>query len=188
MTSLRTLTAFVSCVGVAVASSACSAGSSRPDFSDVDAPDAGADAAREGSSTIAPTDAKAPPPTGIDCERDLAMGKLTISNETCFVNQHVENKTTKLEFLCAGGKAQADFGGHLFTGTVTADEEISLQNVEPFVFNGCDWISTEKIEGDLSKGTLRYTYSEKPKTTCPDNPCTASGDLEVEAGEVVVVR
>jgi hypothetical protein len=188
MTSLRTAGLRLSALALLLVAVACSAGSARPDFEGSDAADASADGPREASSTIVSGDAKAPPPTGIDCERELAMGKLTISNAACFVNQHVENKTTKLEFLCAGGKAQADFDGHLFTGTVTADEEISLVNVEPFVFNNCDWISTEKIEGDLSKGTLRYTYSEKPKTTCPDNPCTASGDLEVEAGEVVVVR
>lgn len=149
------------------------------------------DASREAAKDEPPpqfTSGDADVPTKGDCERDVAVGALTISMSTCFVNQHVENRTTKLKFPCGGGAATADFDGHHFTGTVTADDELSLTNVEPFVFYDCDWISTEKIEGNLSKGTLTYSYSEKPKTTCPEPPCTADGNLDVTAGEIVVVR
>lgn len=171
------------------ASMACAAGTSAPDTTgtSTSSADAAADGAVEAQGPLLGGDAQAPK-TGTDCERDLAVGKLTISNAACFVNQHVENKSTKLTFLCAGGKARADFDGHVFVGTVTNGNVIALEDVEPFVFNNCDWISTEEISGDLSTGKLTYTYSEKPKTSCPDSPCTASGLLDVEAGEIVVVR
>jgi hypothetical protein len=121
------------------------------------------------------------------CERTLAVGALSISNAACFVNQHVENVTTKLEFPCAGGVAKATFGGHTFTGTVSGDT-IELQDVEPFLFNGCDWQSTETIQGDLANGTVTYSYTEKPVVSCPDTPCTASGSLQVTAGAVTPVK
>lgn len=121
-----------------------------------------------------------------NCTRTLTVGALSISNPACFVNEHVSNQKTDLLFPCAGGAATAMFGTHMFTGTVSGDV-IMLSDVEPFVFNNCDWQSTETIQGDLSKGTLTYTYSEKPVVSCPDLPCTASGDLAVSAGDVMMV-
>ncbi|MFO0668039.1 MAG: hypothetical protein U0235_00240 [Polyangiaceae bacterium] len=34
--------------------------------------------------------------------------------------------------------------------------------VEPFIFNSCQWQSTETISGDLATQTLNYDYAEKP--------------------------
>lgn len=125
---------------------------------------------------------------GTDCEREITMGGLTIQPAaTCFVNEHVSNQKTTLQFACNGGAAKAAFGTHQFTGTVTGNH-IELTDVEPFVFNACDWKSTEKIAGDLDTGTVTYAYTEKPVVSCTDTPCTAGGTVTVKAGEVVVVR
>ena len=126
--------------------------------------------------------------TGTDCEREITMGGLTISPAaTCFVNEHVSNQKTTLKFACNGGAATASFGTHVFTGSVTGNQ-ISLTDAEPFVFNSCDWKSTEKITGDLDSGTVTYSYTEKPVVSCTDTPCTAGGTVTVKAGDVVVVR
>jgi hypothetical protein len=185
---MRLLFFFVSCAAVVAA---CSS-SSRSSF-DGDSPaekDAGAEAGPAASDASGPIFADAgskDAASGSSCEREIAMGKLTISNPSCFVNEHVSNKTTKLAFACAGGAASATFAGHTFTGTVQGDV-IALTNVEKFLFNNCQWESTEKIDGDLSKGSLFYSYTEKPVVSCPDTPCTASGTVAVSAGAVVVVN
>ena len=121
------------------------------------------------------------------CERDLSVGALSISEQTCWVNQHVEDQATKLQFPCAGGAAVAKFGSHEFTGTVYGDQ-ISISDFEPFEFKGCDWESTEIISGDFGTGALTYRYSERPLVSCPEPPCTANGKLKVSAGEVTVIK
>lgn len=148
--------------------------------------DAAADPGAFGSTSDAGSDASTP--EGTDCKRDLTIGALSVSNAQCTINEHVSNRKTTLLFPCAGGAATADFDGHSFTGTVSKDGKLVLTDEEAFTFRDCEWIGTERIEGDLSSGELTYTYSEKPKTTCPDLPCTASGSLSVAAGDVVVVR
>lgn len=190
----RTLFTFALGLGAAgLLVAACGAEGSRtygdPDEADGATPEGGS---TEGGSSspgpIIPDGGKAPDgSTNQQCERELVMGKLSISNAACFVNEHVSNQTTKLEFPCAGGAATAVFQGRTFKGTVNGNV-ISLSNVEVFVFNACDWQSTEVIKGDLATKTISYTYTEKPVTTCPDMPCTAGGTVTVNAGAVVVVN
>lgn len=170
-----------------LAVAACSS-SSRSSFGD--------DAGPSSSSTpppLAPTPAPFPDAGrdgggGTSCERDVSMGAISISSPSCFVNEHVSHKTAKLSFACAGGSdATIVFDGHTFSGTVNGDE-IDLSDVEKFMFDNCQWESTERIQGDLATKTLTYSYSEKPVVSCPDTPCTASGSVTVSAGEVVVVN
>jgi hypothetical protein len=166
-------------------------GSESTDFDDAGTTDLDAQA-RPAETGASHADAKAPlfatdAAPASQCERSLSVGALSISQSTCFINQHVENLTTTLLFPCAGGHATATFSGHAFTGTVAGDA-ILLQDVEPFPFNGCEWQSTEVIQGDLASGSLTYTYSEHPVVSCPETPCTASGALAVSAGDVTVVK
>jgi hypothetical protein len=170
-----------------VFASACSASSGRgfdPVVSDASIGDAATEAAPEIVDAGSFSDVIAP---GTNCARDLQVGKLTISQSACFVNQHVENQTTTLTFPCVGGAAEAKFGGHLFKGTVQGDV-VALKDFEPFVFNSCQWESTEKIEGNLGTGSVKYSYTERPLQSCTDTPCTASGNLAVTAGAVVVIK
>ena len=180
--------AIVFLAGFAVVA-ACSASSSRSGFPGDDAGTSVDDAATDASAPPIFGDAAARDATGsgTSCERDITLGKVSISNQACFVNEHVSNKKTKLAFACAGGAASATFDGHVFVGTITGDV-IALADVETFTFNSCQWQSTEKIDGDLAKGTLTYSYAEKPVVTCPDTPCTAGGSVSVSAGEIVVVK
>ena len=157
------------------------AGADTTSGDDAGAYDAGGGGALDGSlfgDTFSPSS---------QCERDLDVGALTISNSACFVNQHVENQQTKLFFPCNGGTASAVFGGHTLSGTVSGNL-VSLKDVEPFTYDSCQWQSTETIQGDLSSGTLRYDYTEKPLASCTDQPCIAGGDLAVSAGSVTVVK
>jgi hypothetical protein len=166
---------------------ACSANAGRgfePVLADASSPDAAADAETEIADAGSFGDVVAP---GTNCARDLQVGKLSISQSACFVNQHVENQTTTLTFPCAGGAAEAKFGGHLFKGTVQGDV-LALKDIEQFVFNSCQWESTEKIEGNLATTTVKYSYTERPLQSCTDTPCTASGNLAVTAGAVVVIK
>lgn len=172
---------------------ACGAEGSRtygdPEGGDSDPSEAGpTDGGSSSSNPLIPDGGKAPDgAANQQCERELVMGKLSISSSACFVNEHVANQTTKLQFPCAGGAATALFQGRTFKGTVNGNT-ISLSNVEVFVFNSCNWQSTEVINGDLATKTISYSYTEKPVTTCPDKPCTASGTVTVNAGAVVVVN
>lgn len=125
---------------------------------------------------------------GRTCERPIDVGALTLSMETCFVNEHVANRSGTLSYPCEGGAATLAFAtGKKFTGTVDGDK-VELELIEPFVFNACQWESTETIRGDLSKNELAYVYTEKPLAACTDTPCTADGKLAVESGEVIVVK
>ncbi len=169
---------------------ACSAagrgvGSSAADAAAPTAADAGASSRPKDADAAAAFDPDADAPQG--CERDLEVGALTLSSNTCFVNEHVQNQSGKLRFPCKGGDASVEFAGKTFEGTVKGDV-ISLRLVEPFMFNGCQWQSTETIKGDLSTNTLVYTYVEKKLANCTDTPCTADGDLAVSSGAVVVVK
>ncbi len=179
-------------LGAAILCAGGCASSARPGFNGTSGSDAGDAGEFDGGPAVA-TDAAprfamdAAPVPEPSCERELKVGKLTLSDGACFVNQHVENQTATLHFPCAGGAVTTKFGPHLFTGMVTGNH-LSIRNVEPFVFNACDWISTETIEGDLATAAVTYTYSESPKVSCRDRPCTAEGKLAVTAGEVVVVK
>jgi hypothetical protein len=103
------------------------------------------------------------------CEREIALGKVAISNPACFVNEHVSNKTTTLEFACPGGTATATFAGHTFSGTIAGDV-IALTNVEKFTFNNCQWESTEKISGDLAiQHVAREAAGEHPGDRDPQS-------------------
>lgn len=124
---------------------------------------------------------------GKTCERSIDVGALTISNETCYVNEHVSNRSGTLSFPCEGGKASVNFNGKKFSGTIKGDA-VFLELVEPFVFNSCQWESTETIDGDLASGTLSYAYKERPLAACTDTPCTGNGTLTAEGGEIVVVK
>jgi hypothetical protein len=170
---------------------ACSASGRFPGVTDAgSSPSPDAAAARDGSTK---TDAAMPsfvPDAGLEgktCERAIDVGALTLSMSACFVNEHVANRSGKLVFPCKGGDASIDFSGKVFEGTVDGDE-LELTLVEPFVFNSCQWESTETIKGDLSTSTLAYTYTERKLANCTDTPCTADGTLKVESGEVVVVK
>ncbi|CAN5844772.1 hypothetical protein BH11MYX4_BH11MYX4_09550 [soil metagenome] len=177
-------------LAVALVVAACSSSSSRSGFADEDAGSASDDAGADASAPPIFGDAggaRDAAASGTSCEREIKLGKVSISNQACFVNEHVSNKKTKLEFACAGGTASATFDGHTFKCTITGDV-IALTDVEKFTFNNCQWESTEKIDGDLAKGTLTYSYAEKPVVSCPDMPCTAGGTVSVSAGAVVVVR
>ena len=124
---------------------------------------------------------------GQTCERSIDVGALSLSGPAGFVNEHVSNKSGTINFPCDGGKATVVFAGKSFVGDVSGDT-VTLSLVEPFIFNSCQWQSTETIAGDLATGKLTYDYSEKPLAACTDMPCTASGSLDVASGAVVVVK
>lgn len=172
-------------VAVALSVAACSAKGRtvEPDSTDAGS-SAGDDAGAAGPSDSKDAGGFLDAAGATDCERDLEVGLLSVSNAACYVNTQVESKTSKLEFPCAGGAATVTFGTQTFTGKVNGDL-VHLKNVETFNYGGCPWESTQTIDGDVTTGSLDYSYTEKPLTTCPDQyPCTANGSLAAEGGPV----
>lgn len=130
------------------------------------------------------TPADAGTPVSGECFRELSTGRLVLSDARCFTNQYIENTKAKVYFPCTGGDAEVSFGPQKFVGTVRGDV-LDAENEEDFVYDGCRWRSTQRIKGDLSKGTLQYTYNEVALQTCAGQfPCTASGNLQASAGAV----
>lgn len=125
--------------------------------------------------------------SGQTCERQIDVGALSLSGAACFVNEHVSHRSGTLRFPCDDGAATIEFAGKKFSGTVKGDQ-VDLVLVEPFIFNSCQWQSTETISGDLATQTLNYDYAEKPLAACTDTPCTAGGALDVTSGAVTVVK
>ncbi len=125
------------------------------------------------------------------CKRTLTFGKIgSLTNSQCTINEEVSNQESDVEYDCkGGGHAEVTFGTQLFEGKVQGDL-VNLSNVEPFVYDGCDWQSTQLITGDLSEGSLDYRYSEKV-IKCNDpsqQPCTADGKFTIKATDEEVIR
>jgi hypothetical protein len=58
---------------------------------------------------------------------------------------------------------------------------------EGFVQFDCDWNQLERLQGDVTTGSLTYIYSEAvdPASGCFDPACGAKGIVMVSAGAVV---
>jgi hypothetical protein len=80
----------------------------------------------------------------------------------CFIDERVTRSVGVLRYPCAGGAATAAFATATFAGTVT-DNVASLTLTTRFHFSdGCDWQSTQHLQGPLASGQLAYTYTEAP--------------------------
>lgn len=126
------------------------------------------------------------------CARDLEFGALKTSSATCVNNEKVAYAKTVVEYACdVGGPVTVKFGPQTFEGDIQGTY-IRLKNVETFnpgppteTNPKCQWETTQTIEGDLVKGTLKYRYTEKilTKGLCRATPCVTDASLAVKGSD-----
>jgi hypothetical protein len=116
------------------------------------------------------------------CSVTLSVTNVAITSG-CWIDERVSHQNAVLRFPCIGGVAEADFGA-TFSGTVAEPSTAtSLSASTTFWWSdGCRWQSEQRIEGELSAGALRYTYSEMPiqGTSCDPATCVGNADVEVQ--------
>ena len=115
------------------------------------------------------------------CTVVLSVATVTPSPASCWIDQKVSNETTKLEWDCDSGAAEADFDVP-FMGTVM-NGNVAISATTTFAWgDGCTWESKQSIAGALSTKTLTYSYSEDPVggTNCAPAYCKATTPVTVE--------
>ena len=118
------------------------------------------------------------------CSPTLLVTGSVPSDPGC-INLPVEaGSTGMINYPCEGGAVSAVLGGIPFTGTVTADGEVSLYGNEVVPGpGGCQWRDDHYITGNITTGVLDYFYDEVLLTNPPDNcwlPCTEVGTVEID--------
>ncbi len=124
---------------------------------------------------------------GSVCSVNVHVVNIAPSSVTCFVDTviHTGDNGT-VSYACNGSSsnwAVADFGPNTeFVGAVHDGTVVDLCTGTTFQFSdGCTWASAQRITGDVSSGTLSFTYEEQPiaGSNCL-SPCSASGTLAVQ--------
>jgi hypothetical protein len=150
----------------------------------------------ETGSTPPPADAAdaSAPSTG-RCTRDLKLGSRTMSKDSAgaplvcgIIAATVGGRIAKLSYDCAGDEnAVAVIGSLSFTGSVHGNVIDLSAPGEGFVQFDCEWNQRERLQGDVTTGSLSYTYSETvaPDSGCFDPACAAKGTVTVSASAVV---
>jgi hypothetical protein len=124
-------------------------------------PDASADAGPPPPLPPGCVDGELVAPPGDDsCELTLRFLTVEPDRATCFIDENVSGRTATLRFECAGGAAELVVEGRRFAGEVRGDRlELCLATRFEWV-DGCTWISSQQIYGDLATGALAFAYRE----------------------------
>jgi hypothetical protein len=119
------------------------------------------------------------------CTKDVRMGHITLSMASCYVDVVMhEGDQGFLNFACNGDPsiwANAKFPKGTFEGS-TSGTVVDLCTGTTFPWSdGCTWASAQRITGDVTSGTLSFTYTEQPisGSGC-EPPCSASGPVYVQ--------
>jgi len=120
----------------------------------------------------------------ITCTSPLHAGFIPPSSSTCFVDTLVKTHDDgTLTYACNGDPstyAMATFDGGTFLGTIQGTNvDVCTGTTFPWS-DGCTWSSAQHIAGDLSTGTLEFTYAEQPIAGqgC-ESACSAQGPINV---------
>jgi hypothetical protein len=103
------------------------------------------------------------------------------------VQATVGGRIAKLSYDCAGDEhAAAVIGSQSFKGSVHGNVIDLSAFGEGFVQWDCEWNQLERLQGDVTTGSLTYTYSEAvdPDSGCFDPACAAKGTVTVGASAV----
>jgi hypothetical protein len=117
-----------------------------------------------------------------DCQPTLEVTDSTPSSPTCIDFPVEAGSMGTIHYPCAGGSVTATLGAIEFTGSVV-DGMVSLDGEATVVGpDNCLWRTTHHIGGQVSSGTLSYSYAEELLT--PDwpgcwMPCTETGEVKV---------
>jgi len=116
------------------------------------------------------------------CTRTLVVPR-TDGAGGCWIDEHVTRQPGTLSLPCDGkdGAAEAVFGDRHFTGTVASGRVHLVLHTQFHFSDGCNWGTTQTIDGALAGGHLGYGYQEFPlpgQTGCA-SACRATGDVQV---------
>ena len=114
----------------------------------------------------------------------VGVGFITPSSPTCYVDLLVhEGDQGAVTYACNDPSdfATGVFPGGTFPGSVSGTT-VNLCSGTTFQWSdGCTWASAQRIYGDVTSGTLTFTYDEQPiQGTGCEPPCTASGTVIVQ--------
>jgi hypothetical protein len=124
------------------------------------------------------------------CSATLWVTEMRRSSASCYVDEVVTRTPGTLRYPCAGGDAEAIFGGSSrFAGSVRdgnpqgahAFVDVKISTDFPFS-DGCQWRSVQLIQGHLGTGQLAFTYRENPvegQSGCA-SACTADARVRVQ--------
>jgi hypothetical protein len=118
-----------------------------------------------------------------DCRWKLVVPR-TQGADGCWLDEHVTAQPGTLAVPCNGkdGEARAVFGDRSFAGPFTGGTVHLVLHTSFHFEDGCDWATTQTIDGRPRDGHLSYTYKEYPRpgqTGCA-NPCSATADVKIE--------
>ncbi|HEY1557756.1 MAG TPA: hypothetical protein VGF94_23150 [Kofleriaceae bacterium] len=119
------------------------------------------------------------------CQWELVVPR-TEGAAGCWLDEHVTAQPGVLTVACEGAKGDGDaraiFGDRTFSGKMK-DGYVNLVLHTRFHYDdGCDWGTTQTIEGRPGDGHLSYSYREFPlpgQTGCL-NACAAHADVRVK--------
>jgi hypothetical protein len=119
-----------------------------------------------------------------NCRPTLVVTSTTPSSPSC-VNFPVETSSRgAIEYPCGGGLVGATLGSVTFTGSVT-NGEVSLMGSRIISAeespDDCIWRTDHVIRGNISSGSLSYSYSEVFVSGFGCwSPCTEVGTIEIQ--------
>jgi hypothetical protein len=119
-----------------------------------------------------------------DCAPTLLVTGSVPSDPGCVDFPVQAGSTGTIQYPCSGGTVAARLGTVAFTGSVQGGE-VSLSGTEVITADrspdGCVWRTNHQIQGNVSSGTLSYSYAEAviSGVNCWF-PCTETGTVQIQ--------
>lgn len=121
------------------------------------------------------------PGPGQVCTRRVEV-RQTEGAAGCWIDERVTRSAGLLRYPCEGdGPATVAFGRDVFTGHLRAGSvTVILRTRFPFQ-DGCNWESTQTLQGHIDSGVLGYRYREAPRPGQRNclRGCTATGTAQL---------
>jgi len=115
-------------------------------------------------------------------EFTMTFEPVKMSSDTCQLIENVSTMSATFSVPPEGEVASIRFGDDVFVGSVKGGL-LDVYFRGEFDWNdGCRWETVQRIRGDLSSGSVHYTYSESPLSKpldCAD-PCSGEADVRVK--------
>jgi len=118
------------------------------------------------------------------CSPTLIVTGSTPSSPSCVDFPVVAGSLGGIQYPCGGGPVTAQLGSVSFSGAVQGGV-VSLEGTEIIGADrspdGCVWLTTHHITGDVRSGSLKYDYAESfiEGVSCW-SPCTEVGTVDID--------
>ena len=113
------------------------------------------------------------------CAYKLTSSNFAPSDPSCSFAEEVTQTTGGLAFECDGGAAEIIFDQQKFTGTFQGGTVTVTSTADYTMDNTCGFHSTQTITGNLTSGTLSYTYKESKTTGDCSSYSTCSATAKI---------